>query len=274
MMSEEVTIIRPARAPFWRDARELFRYRELGYFLMWRDLKVRYRHTVLGALWAIIQPLVQMLIFTLVLGRVIRTPSPQIPYAVFVYTALVPWTFWANTLNACNYAVMNNAGLIRKVYFPRLLIPLSALATGLIDLMCAGLVLAGLLWYFKIALTLRALLVVPLILILMLTALGLGAGLAALAVRFRDFRFIIPFIVQIWLFITPVIYPAQLLKSAWRPAYYLNPVAPLMDNIRAVLLNLPGDWRGLYAAVGWMVLILFAGIFYYNNQARRFADRL
>jgi len=271
-MSEEVTIIRPARAPFWRDARELFRYRELGYFLIWRDLKLRYRQTVLGIGWALLQPFLQMVVFSIFFGRLVPVPSDGAPYPVFVYAGLLPWTFFANAVNACNYAVINNAGLIRKIYFPRLLIPISAVGTGLVDFILAFFMLVGIMLFFNMPLTWGIFGLIPLTVLLFLTGLGVGSLLAALAVAYRDVRHVVPFLVQIWFFITPVIYPPTIISDRFRFFLNLNPMAGVVSGFRAIILGQNMDYTGLYLAGAVGLLVCLAGVLYFSRKAREFAD--
>lgn len=271
-MSEEVTIIRPARVPFWRDVRELFRYRELGYFLIWRDLKLRYRQTVLGIAWALLQPFLQMVVFSIFFGRLVKLPSDGVPYPVFVYAGLLPWTFFANVVNACNYAVINNAGLIRKIYFPRLLIPLSAIGTGLVDFLLAFFMLVGIMLFFNMPLTWGMFGLIPLTVLLFLTGLGVGSLLAALAVTFRDVRHIVPFLVQIWFFITPVIYPPTIIANRFQYLLNLNPMTGIVSGFRTIILGQNMDYAGLYLAGAVGLLFCLAGVLYFSRKAREFAD--
>lgn len=271
-MPEQMTIIRPIRS-FWQiDLAEIYRYRDLLFFFTLRDLKVRYRQTVIGIAWAILQPLLQMLIFTLFFGKFIRVSSEGFPYPIFVLAGLVPWNFFANSLNACNYAIINHAGLIRKVYFPRLIIPLSAIFTNLVDFCLSFLVLFALMLFYNLNLSPNLLYLIPLIILLFLTTFGVGTLLSALSVRYRDVRHVIPFIIQLWLFVTPVIYPSSLLPSKYRFLLNLNPVAGTISAIRALILNQPMDFRALCQAFILTVILLILGIFYYNHQARQFAD--
>lgn len=271
-MADEITIIRPVRVGLWREFKELLRYRELGYFLVWRDLKIRYKQTVLGIGWALLQPFLQMVVFSIFFGKLVKIPSDGVPYPVFVYAGLLPWTFFANAVNACNYAVINNAGLIRKIYFPRLLIPLSALGTGLIDFLLAFLMLLAIMLFYQMPLTIGLLWLIPLTAILVLTGLGVGSLLAAAAVAYRDIRHLVPFLVQLWFFITPVIYPATIVAPRWRFLLNLNPMAGIVTEFRAIILHKPIDFAGLYLAGAIGLLFCICGVWFFNRKAREFAD--
>lgn len=271
-LKDDIIVIQPVRIPSWQDIREIFRYRELGFFLVWRDLKLRYRQTVLGVSWAILQPFLQMVVLAIFFGRLIKVPSDGVPYPVFVYAGLLPWTFFANAVNACNYAVINNAGLIRKIYFPRLLIPLSAVGTGLVDFLLAFLMLIVIMLFYHMPVTLGMLWLIPLTILLSLTGLGIGALLSALAVAYRDVRHIVPFLVQLWFFVTPVIYPASIISDRFKPLLNLNPMAGIVTGFRAVVLNQTIDFAGLYQAGAMGLLFCLAGVLYFSRKARDFAD--
>lgn len=271
-LKDDIIVIQPVRIPSWQDVREIFRYRELGFFLVWRDLKLRYRQTVLGVSWAILQPFLQMVVLAIFFGRLIKVPSDGVPYPVFVYAGLLPWTFFANAVNACNYAVINNAGLIRKIYFPRLLIPLSAVGTGLVDFLLAFLMLIVIMLFYHMPVTLGMLWLIPFTILLSLTGLGIGALLSALAVAYRDVRHIVPFLVQLWFFVTPVIYPASIISDRFKPLLNLNPMAGIVTGFRAVVLNQTIDFAGLYQAGAMGLLFCLAGVLYFSRKARDFAD--
>ncbi len=271
-MAEDISIIRPSRLPFWRELKELGRYRELGFFLIWRDLKLRYKQTVIGIGWALLQPFLQMVVFSVFFGRLVKVPSEGVPYPVFVYAGLLPWTFFANVVNACNYAVINNAGLIRKIYFPRLLIPIGAAGTGLVDFLLAFLMLIAIMLFYQMPLTISLLWLLPMVIILFLTALGVGALLAALAVVYRDVRHVVSFIVQVWFFITPVIYPPTVISERFRFLMNLNPMTGIVTGFRAIILNQSPDWGGLIISGAAGLLICLAGVLYFSAKARDFAD--
>ena len=259
----------------WVELRwkELWAYRELLYFLIWRDLKVRYKQTALGAAWAIIQPLMTMLIFSLFFGRLARVPSDGIPYPLFSFAGLVPWTFFANGLAQSANSLVGSSNLITKVYFPRLLIPIGSVLAGLADFFLSFLMLLGMMVYYHVVPG-RAILYFPLFMVLALvTALGAGLWLSALNVKFRDVRHTVPFLVQIWMFATPVAYPSSLLKEPWHSFYGLNPMAGVVEGMRWVLLGThtqPGPMFLLSALAS--VVIFVSGLYYFRSVERGFAD--
>ncbi len=217
----------------WRllDLRELWEFRELLYFLIWRDVKVRYKQTVLGAAWAVLQPVLYMVLFTIVFGRLAHLPSDGVPYPVFVLAGLLPWTFVANAVTSAGTSLVNNANLITKVYFPRLIVPLGSVGAGLVDLGVGLVLLFGLLWHYHVALT-PGIVLLPLVLIeALVVAVACGAMLSALTVTYRDFRYVVPFAVQMWMYATPVVYPATLVPDRWRPLLWLNPMAGVVGGV-------------------------------------------
>lgn len=268
-----LAIIRPSRGWVSLRLRDLWEYRELLYFLTWRDVKVRYKQTVLGISWAIIQPFLTMVVFSLFFGRLARIPSDGIPYPIFAYTALVPWTFFANGLNQASSSLVSNARLMTKVYFPRLTIPIASVLSGVVDFVLAFAVLLGMMGYYHLTPT-AAVVWLPLFLLLgLVTALGVGLWLAALNLQFRDVRYLVPFITQFWMLATPIAYPSSLLHPTWRVVYGLNPMVGVVEGFRWALL-------GTSTAPGWMVgasalaatLILVTGSFYFRRMERTFAD--
>lgn len=252
---------------------ELWKYRELIYFFVWRDLKVRYKQTVMGASWAIIQPLFTMVIFSLFFGKLAQVPSDGLPYPIFSYAALVPWTFFANALAQSSNILVLNPNMIKKVYFPRLTLPIASVLSGLVDFSLAFLVLLGMMLYFKI-LPGREVVLLPFFLLLaVITSLGVGLWLSAMNVQFRDVRYVLPFLVQAWLFITPVAYPSSLLPQPWRTLYGINPMAGVVEGFRWALLGVdtaPGPMVLLSALVALSILI--SGIFYFRRMEKTFAD--
>jgi lipopolysaccharide transport system permease protein len=253
--------------------RELWEYRELLYFLTWRDIKVRYKQTALGAAWAIIQPFFTMVVFSVFFGRLARLPSEGVPYPVFTYCALVPWTYFATALTQSSNSLVDHARLITKVYFPRLLVPAAAVIAGLLDFAIALVVLLAMLLYYGIVPT-PAVLVLPLFALLaLLTALAVGLWLSALNVQYRDVKYTIPFLVQIWLFVTPVAYSSTLVPERWRTLYALNPMTGVVEGFRWALLghrDAPGPM--LLASVASVILLLLGGLFFFRRMERRFAD--
>ena len=265
--------IEPSRG--WVSLRlaELWKYRELLYFLTWRDVKVRYKQTALGASWAIIQPVLTMVVFSLFFGRLAKVPSDGVPYPIFSYTALVPWTFFANGLTQSSNSLVGSSNLITKVYFPRLAIPIATILSALVDFVLAFAVLVGMMFFYGVTLTLQ-LLLMPFFLLLALTA-GLGAGLwlSALNVQFRDVRYVIPFLVQLWLFASPVAYPSSLLDEPWRTLYALNPMVGVVEGFRWSLLNTsPAPGLMIIASSAAALILVSSGAVYFKRMERVFAD--
>ena len=265
--------IEPSRGWVSLKLRELWEYRELLYFFIWRDVKVRYKQTVLGAAWAIIQPLVTMVIFSVVFGQLARLPSDGLPYPIFAYTALLPWTFFASALGKSGASLVSSAHLISKVYFPRLIIPISAAVGGAVDFAIAFVILLGMMAFYGIFPT-AAVLTLPLFLLLALaTALGVGLWLSALNVRYRDVGYLIPFLVQVWLYASPVAYSSSLIPERWRPLYGLNPMAGVVEGFRWALLGT--DWQPgplIAVSVGAVIVILLSGALYFRRMEETFAD--
>jgi lipopolysaccharide transport system permease protein len=252
---------------------ELWRYRELLLFLTWREIKVRYKQTAIGAGWALIQPLFTMLIFTLFFGRLAKMPSEGVPYSVFSLTALVPWIFFANGLTLSSNSLVGNANLIGKVYFPRLLIPISSVLSGFVDFILAFILLALFCMYEGVGVH-GALVWLPLFLLLATVAcLGVGLWFSALNVEYRDVRYIIPFLTQLWLFATPVVYPASLLRGPWRAVYGLNPMVSVVEGFRWAVLGTARPEGGMLAFSAVTALaILISGAFYFRRMEQNFAD--
>ncbi|MFQ5856396.1 MAG: ABC transporter permease [Anaerolineae bacterium] len=266
-------IIRPSKG--WVPLRlaDLWAYRELLYFLVWRDIKVRYKQTILGAAWAVIQPFFTMVVFSVFFGHFAKIPSDGLPYPIFAYCALLPWQLFAQALVEAGNSLVGNQQLITKVYFPRLVIALAAVLAGLVDFAIAFLVLVGMLVYYGIAPT-AAVVTLPLFLLLLLaTALAVGLWLSALNVQYRDVRYTIPFLTQFWLFATPVAYPASLLPEWWRALFGLNPMAGVVEGFRWALLgtaHAPGPMLAVSVAV--VLALLVGGLYYFRRMEKTFAD--
>jgi lipopolysaccharide transport system permease protein len=265
--------IRPSRGWVALRLDELWRYRELLYFLMWRDIKVRYKQTVLGAAWAIIQPVFTMVVFSLFFGKLAKMPSDGVPYPIFSFAAMVPWTFFAGALVNSADSLVGSANLIRKVYFPRLAIPIATVIAGLVDFAIAFVVLLGMMLYYGIMPTANVLWLPFFLLLACVTALGVGLWLSALNVQFRDVRYVIPFITQVWLFATPIAYPSSLLSEPWRTIYGLNPMAGVAEGFRWALLG-TNTRPGAMAAVSAVVAVvgLIGGAYYFRRMEKTFAD--
>jgi lipopolysaccharide transport system permease protein len=265
--------IQPSRG--WVSLRldELWRYRELLYFLIWRDVKVHYKQTVLGAAWAILQPFMTMVVFSLFFGRLAKVSSDGVPYPIFSYAALVPWTFFASGLNQAATGMVTHANLIKKVYFPRLALPIARVMAGIVDFTLAFVVLLGMMLFYGVAPTARVVWLPLLLLLALATSLGVGLWLAALNVRFRDIGYIVPFITQFWLFATPVAYPSSLLHEPWQTLYGLNPMAGVVEGFRWALLGTGGGVRPIIfvSAVVAMVLLI-SGAYFFRRMERTFAD--
>ena len=269
---EHVTLIEPVRG--WRslDLWELWAYRELVLVLTMRDIKVRYKQTVLGAAWAILQPFMSMVVFTIFFGHLANMPSDGFPYPLFVYSALVPWTFFANAIATSSNSLVGSAHLISKVYFPRLIIPLSAVGAGIVDFAIACSILLGMMIYYGVGWSFNLLVTPILLLATMFTALGVGTFLSALTVSYRDFRYVVPFMVQLWMFVTPVVYPASLIPAQWRWLFHLNPMSGLIEGSRAVFLGQAFDFFGLAISAGAAMILFFIGVMFFERFERRFAD--
>lgn len=267
-------VIEPAHGWVSIRLRELWAYRELLYFLAWRDVKVRYKQTVLGASWAIIQPFFTMVVFSLFFGRLAQIPSDGIPYPIFSYTGLLPWLYFANSLNASSNSLVNSAALIRKVYFPRMVVPISSVLTGLVDFALAFIVLAGMMVFYHISPSPSSLIWLPVFLLLALaTALGIGLWLSALNARYRDVRYLAGFLTQLWMFATPVVYPSSLLDEPWRTIYGLNPMVGVVEGFRWALLG-RGQPPGPMLLISTLtaLVLLITGMFYFRRTERTFAD--
>src|SRR5882724_626592 len=268
-----VVIVEPTR--FWvaLDLRGLWAYRELLYFLTWRDVKVRYKQTLLGAAWAILQPLLTMLIFTLFFGQLAGVPSDGIPYPIFAYAGLLPWTFFSNSVTGSGNSLVGSSNLITKVYFPRMIIPSAAVTAGLVDFAIAFVVLIGLMIYYKITVTWTVLMLAPLTLLTTMLALGVGMWLSALNVKYRDIRYALPFLMQLWMFASPIIYPISMLPQKWHWAVMLNPVTGIIQNFRIALFgNQPFVWKSLAISAVITAMVVTYAAYSFRRMERRFAD--
>jgi lipopolysaccharide transport system permease protein len=252
---------------------ELWRYRELLYFFAWRDIKIRYRQAALGAGWAVIQPLATMLIFTLFFGGMAHMPSDGIPYPIFAYCALVPWTYFSGVLSLAGNSLVTNSALITKVYFPRILLPAAVAMAGLLDFLVSSILLVVMMFYYHVQPT-RALIYSPLVLILMvLLTVGVSMFVAAVNVRYRDVKYVLPFLIQIWLFVTPIIYPVSMIPARFRPLLALNPCWGLIDGFRACLF--PGrrmDFSLMGLSIAVAIALFVMGALYFRKAERSFAD--
>jgi len=276
-----VTVIRPSRGWVSLQLDEVWQFRELFYFFIWRDIKVRYKQTVLGAAWAIIVPFMNMVVFSLFFGRLADMPSDDIPYPLWNFAALVPWQFFTNGVNNSANSLVTNANMIKKIFFPRLVLPTAAAVSGIVDFILAFLVLLlMILGYhafniagFSVSLTLNVLWLPLFLLLAVTTSLGVGLWLSAMNVQFRDVRHVVPFLVQFWLFATPIAYPSSLIPEPWRVVYGLNPMAGVVEGFRWTLLNTPAPPGAMLAvsAVTSLVLLI-SGAYYFRRLEKTFAD--
>jgi lipopolysaccharide transport system permease protein len=271
---EQPTIrIEPSKGWVSLKLRELWEYRELLYFLVWRDIKVRYKQTVLGAAWAVIQPFFTMVVFSIFFGRLAKIPSDGIPYPLFSFAALVPWNFFASGLSQSSDSLVGSANLIKKVYFPRLAIPIATVLAGVVDFVIAFGVLLILMIYYRVAPGIHVLWLPLLFLLAFVTSLGVGLWLSALNLQFRDVRYTVPFLVQFWMFASPIAYPSSLLHEPWRTVYGLNPMVGVVEGFRWALLRTntaPGPIVLVSAAMALVVLI--GGAYYFRRMEKCFAD--
>ena len=266
-------IIEPETGWLPLDLKEVWNHRELLYFLTKRDIKVRYKQTFLGGLWAIIQPFLTMVVFTLFFGRLAKMPSDGIPYPIFVYAGVLPWSYFANALSTSGNSLVGNATLISKVYFPRLIIPASASLAGLLDFFVALLVLGAMMAYYHYIPNLGIFLFPLLVGLTFLCAVGVGLWLSALNVQYRDIRYAIPFIIQLWMFLSPVIYPVSIVEEQYRWLLALNPMGGVIKAYRASLLgHQPIDWFLLSLSTAIILILLLSGLYYFRRMERTFAD--
>jgi lipopolysaccharide transport system permease protein len=271
----EILQIRPSTGLAALNLGDLWIYRELVFFMIWRDIKVRYKQTFLGAAWAVIQPLLTMLVFNFVFGTVAKVPTDGMPYPIFSYTALLPWGLFTTALNTASRSLTANQNMVTKIYFPRLVLPLASVLGGLVDFAIAFVILVGMLIYYRVTPT-SAIWTLPLFLLLALvTALGSALWLSAINVQYRDVNYVLPFLTQFWLFLTPVAYSAKVISEKWQIVYSLNPMAGVVNGFRWALLGTdtgPGLTMGISAGIALVVLI--TGLFYFRSMERTFADMI
>ncbi len=266
-------IVEARRGLLGLDLRSLWQYRELLYFLVWREVKVRYKQTVIGIGWAILQPLLTMLLFAVIFGRFLDVPTDGLPYPIFAYTALLPWNYFAQALDRSGNSLVANANLISKVYFPRLIIPLASVATPAVDFGLAFVVLLGMMAAYRVTPTWGAALLPIFLLLAVLTALAVSLWLSALNVKYRDVRYAIPFLIQVWMYASPIAYPASIVPEQWRLLYSLNPMAGVIEGFRWALLGKESPDVGVMAISMAVVLILLVGgLVYFRRMERTFAD--
>ena len=272
-MNTKELIIEAGRteSQYWRD---LWRYRELFYFLSWRDILVRYKQTAIGIAWALIRPFLTMVVFTVVFGHLAKLPSGGAPYPILVFAAMLPWQFFASALSECSNSLITNTNLISKVYFPRLIIPASAVIVSFVDFLISGMILLGLMAWYNFVPDWRIVTLPFFILIAFAASMGAGLWLAALNVEYRDFRYIVPFIVQIGLYVSPVGFSSNIVPERWRLLYSLNPMVGVIDGFRWAIIGGQAKlyWPGFMLSTAFVVLLLVSGIWYFRKTERTFAD--
>jgi lipopolysaccharide transport system permease protein len=256
---------------YWKD---LWKYRELFYFLAWRDILVRYKQTIIGIGWALIRPFLTMVVFTIVFGMLAKLPSEGVPYPILVFAAMLPWQFFANALSECSNSLIANANLISKVYFPRLIVPASAVIVSFVDFMISGMILLGLMAWYNFVPSWRIVTLPLFIVIAFAASMGVGLWMAALNVEYRDFRYIVPFVVQFGLYISPVGFSSSIVPQQWRLIYSLNPMVGVIDGFRWAILGNESAiyWPGFTLSLGLVGLLLLSGIWYFRRMERTFAD--
>ena len=272
-MAEQKLVIEAGRTEkhYWMD---LWRYRELFYFLAWRDILVRYKQTAIGVAWALVRPLMTMVVFTVVFGKVAKLPSDGVPYPVMVFAAMLPWQFFSNSLSEASNSLIGNSNLISKVYFPRLIIPTSAVITSFVDFLVSAVIMAGLMVWYRFAPGWELLTLPLFIAIAFAAAMGIGLWLTALNVKYRDFRYIVPFIVQFGLYISPVGFSTSVVPEKWRMLYSLNPMVGVIDGFRWAILGGTTKlyWPGFFLSNALVAIFLVTGVWYFRRTERTFAD--
>lgn len=273
MTEEREIIIRPGMGAlhYWRD---IWRYRELFFFLAWRDILVRYKQTAIGIAWSVIRPLATMLVFTVVFGKLAKLPSNGVPYPVMVYAAMLPWQFFANSLTESSNSLIDNANLLTKVYFPRLIVPAGSVIVSLVDFLISFVILGGLMVWYRCLPDMKIMLLPLFLFMAFFASFGAGLWLAALNVKYRDFRYVVPFLVQFGLYISPVGFSSAIVPEKWRFFYYLNPMVGVIDGFRWAILGdaFPVNWVGFWLSVLLVLLIFAGGVLYFRRMERSFAD--
>lgn len=272
-MNKELLIVEAGRTErhYWKD---LWRYRELFYFLAWRDILVRYKQTAIGVAWALLRPFLTMVVFTLVFSKLAKLPSDNVPYPILVFAALLPWQFFANAFTEAGNSLISNANMISKVYFPRLVIPTSAVIVSLVDFLISGVILVALMAWYSYLPDWRIVTLPFFILIAFAAAMGAGLWIAALNVKYRDFRYIVPFVVQLGLYVSPVGFSSAIVPEQWRLLYSLNPMVGVIDGFRWAILggNTPLYWPGFLLSLTLVAMIFVTGIYYFRKTEKSFAD--
>ena len=268
-----INVVQPSKGLFHLDLPAIWHYRELLYFLVWRDIKVRYKQTVLGAGWAIIQPLMMMVIFTVVFSMFAKIPSDGLPYPIFVYAALLPWIYFSDAIGRGSVSVINDANLVQKIYFPRVIMPLSAVLTPLVDFVPAFGILLGMMVWHGLTPSWSVFALPAFLILALLTALSVSLWLSALNVQYRDIKHTVPFLVQLWMYASPVVYPVSLVPDGWRVLYSLNPMAGVIEGFRWALLGKKApDFAVMAVSVSMVLVLLMGGLIYFTRMERTFAD--
>jgi len=266
-------IIKPSYGWAALNLRDLWLYRELIFFMTWRDLKVRYKQTLLGASWAILQPFLTMIVFSIFFGNLAKVPSDGVPYPIFSYTALIPWTLFSKALQDASRSLVANRHMITKIYFPRMILPLSSVMAGVVDFLIAFIVLLGMMVFYNIFPTVNVWVLPIFLLLALVTAVGVGLWLSALNVLFRDINYVLPFLTQFWMYLTPIAYPSSMVPSKWQAIYALNPMTGVVEGFRWALLG-TGQPPGIMTLISSIVavVLLISGMFYFRRMERLFAD--
>lgn len=268
----ETILIKPSKGWSALNLRDLWRYRELLYFLTWRDIKVRYKQTVMGIAWAVIQPVTTMVIFSVIFGRLAKIPSDGYPYPIFVFSGLLAWNLFSSSVSAAGNSLVGSANLVSKVYFPRVIVPIATIGVSCIDFCIACVILLLMMLAWGQPLTLDILYLPFFLAGLILVSVGMGGWLAAVTVTYRDFRYVITYMLQLWMYLTPVIYPITFIPENWRWLLYLNPLYAWISGIRASFLGQPFDHSGIMVSLALSIVIFIVGMFYFEKAQRRFAD--
>jgi lipopolysaccharide transport system permease protein len=267
-----LVVIEPSKSALAINFADIWAYRELLYFLAWRDLKVRYKQTILGVAWVVMQPLLITIIFTIFLGMLARVPSDGTPYPVFVYAGLLPWTFFSGAVVNSGISLAGNAHLITKVYFPRMIIPAAAIGARVVDFLIGFVILAGLMLYYRVPLTAHLVMLPVLSLLVILLALGFGVWISSINVKYRDVGFALPALMQLWMFVSPIMYPLSLVPEKWRSLYSLNPLVGIIDGFRSALFGRAFNWSALAVSATFVVLMLIYATYAFRRVEKSFAD--
>jgi lipopolysaccharide transport system permease protein len=270
---ESTVVIEPKKGLFQLDLKGIWQYRELLYFLVWRDLKVRYKQTVIGIGWAVLQPFVTMVVFTVIFGKLVKVPSDGLPYPIFAYSALLPWNYFASALQRCVASVVGDAALVSKVYFPRLILPLAGTVSGFADFFVSFLLLLGMMAFYGLGVSWSVLALPFLLLLALCSALAVGLWLSALNVRYRDVGHTIPFLMQVWMYASPIVYPVSMIPEKYRFMYSLNPMAGVIEGFRWALLGKQSpDFSVMAVSTAVVLLLIIGGLIFFRNMERTFAD--